>query len=38
MREQFDAAMEAGELLGLLESLPRVAVEASELRPADVNN
>ena len=29
MREQFDAAAAAGELLELLESLPRRAVEAS---------
>ena len=29
MREQFDAAAAAGELLELLESLPRGAVEAS---------
>ncbi|EOD14958.1 hypothetical protein EMIHUDRAFT_197647 [Emiliania huxleyi CCMP1516] len=29
MREQFEAAMAAGELLEMLESLPRGAVEAS---------
>ena len=29
LREQFDAAVAAGELLELLESLPRGAVEAS---------